>query len=71
MRQMNGYELAKRIREMPGLRDTILVAITGFDQADDGGHTLSSGFDYHFVKPVLGPKLNNLFNELGAKSTKG
>jgi two-component system CheB/CheR fusion protein len=40
MRQMNGYEVAKRLREMPELRTAILVALTGFSRAEDLGHAL-------------------------------
>jgi CheY-like chemotaxis protein len=66
MRQMNGYELAKRLREMPELRHTALVAMTGFGQDEDGGHTLRAGFDYHLVKPVLGAQLRDVFRRLAA-----
>jgi CheY-like chemotaxis protein len=64
MGEMNGYELAKRLREMPGLRNVILVAITGFSQAEGGSHVLRAGFDYHMVKPVLGPQLEEFFSGL-------
>jgi CheY-like chemotaxis protein len=64
MREMNGYELAKRLREMPGLRDVILVAITGFSQAEGGDHLLRAGFDCHMVKPVFGAQLNDFFSRL-------
>ena len=48
----------KRLREMSGLLDSTFVAITGFGQAEDGGHTLRAGFDYHLVKPILVSQLN-------------
>jgi CheY-like chemotaxis protein len=64
MGEMNGYELAKRLREMPGLRNVILVAITGFSQAEGGSHVLRAGFDYHLVKPVLGAQLEEFFSGL-------
>jgi CheY-like chemotaxis protein len=67
MREMNGYELAKQLREMPGLGNVILVAITGFSQAQGGGHILRAGFDYHMVKPVLGAQLTEFFRRLPAR----
>jgi CheY-like chemotaxis protein len=66
MREMNGYELAQRLREMPELHSAVLVATTGFGRAEDGGHALRAGFDYHLVKPVLRAHLNAFFTELGA-----
>jgi two-component system, chemotaxis family, CheB/CheR fusion protein len=52
MPQMNGYELARRIREEPWGRAVRLVALTGWGQADDRRRTLDSGFECHLVKPV-------------------
>ena len=69
MHEMNGYELVKRLREMPGLRDSTFVAITGFGQAEDGGHTLRAGFDYHLVKPLLLPQLRAFFAELAKRDS--
>jgi CheY-like chemotaxis protein len=69
MREMNGYELAKRLREMPGLRDVILVAITGFSQAE-GDHLLRAGFDCHMVKPVLGAQLKKFFSQLSPRPAR-
>src|SRR5215471_6344474 len=47
---MDGYEVARRIRA----RDTktILVAISGYGQADDRQRSLEAGFDAHLTKPV-------------------
>lgn len=49
---MDGYEVARRIRELPGLERVRLVALTGYGQADDKERTRSAGFDGHLVKPV-------------------
>ena len=49
---MNGYEVARWIREMPDARDVLLVAITGFGQEDDQRDALDAGFDLHLTKPV-------------------
>lgn len=49
---MDGYELAARLRELPGLGSTRLVALTGYGQESDRRKTQAAGFQYHLVKPV-------------------
>jgi PAS domain S-box-containing protein len=50
--EMDGYDLAQRMRRLPQLRDVRLVALTGYGQADDRLRTQAAGFDDHLVKPV-------------------
>jgi CheY-like chemotaxis protein len=50
--QMDGYELARRIRALPGRAPPKLVALTGYGQAADRRRSLAAGFDAHLVKPV-------------------
>jgi len=49
---MNGYEAARRIREMRPARDILLVALTGWGQYADKARATEAGFDFHFVKPL-------------------
>jgi len=49
---MNGYEVARRIRQEPWGGNPILVAITGWGQTEDKDLSRESGFDHHLVKPV-------------------
>ena len=49
---LSGYEVAKRLREMPATRDALIVALTGYGQKEDKQRALESGFDHHFVKPT-------------------
>lgn len=49
---MDGYELAGRLRALPGLSDVRLVAITGYGQDADRARSHQAGFDEHLVKPV-------------------
>ncbi|SFV14472.1 hybrid sensor histidine kinase/response regulator [Pseudoduganella namucuonensis] len=49
---MTGYELARRIRQLPGGADMALIAITGWGQDDDKQAALDAGFDIHFTKPL-------------------
>jgi signal transduction histidine kinase/CheY-like chemotaxis protein len=48
---MNGYEVARRMRETPELADTLLVALTGYGQQEDRRHSQECGFNLHMVKP--------------------
>lgn len=49
---MDGYEVARRLRQEPALCQVTLVALTGYGQDEDRERTRSAGFDYHLVKPV-------------------
>jgi CheY-like chemotaxis protein len=49
---LDGYEVARRVRETPGLRHTRLIALTGWSHADDRQRVRDAGFDQHLVKPV-------------------
>jgi len=49
---MDGYEVARHIRALPGSGDTTLIALTGWGQASDRQRTQEAGFHHHLVKPV-------------------
>jgi PAS domain S-box-containing protein len=49
---MDGFELAVHLRELPGLADLQLIAVTGYGQESDRQRTLAAGFHHHLVKPV-------------------
>ena len=49
---MNGYELAAGIRAMRTVRRPLLIALTGYGQAEDFDRSRDAGFDHHFVKPA-------------------
>jgi CheY-like chemotaxis protein len=49
---MDGYEVAQKMRELPGLRDIRLVAVTGYGRSDDRMRAREAGFDDHLTKPV-------------------
>jgi signal transduction histidine kinase len=52
MPAMDGYEVARRLRGQPEGSKALLVALTGWGQADDRARSQDAGFDYHVVKPV-------------------
>jgi CheY-like chemotaxis protein len=49
---MSGYEVAQKLRELPGLRDVKLIAVTGYGRSDDRIRARDAGFDDHLTKPV-------------------
>jgi CheY-like chemotaxis protein len=49
---MNGFEVARRLRQQPATENALLVAVTGWGQAEDRRRTHEAGFDHHLVKPV-------------------
>jgi PAS domain S-box-containing protein len=50
--EMDGYELARRIRARPELCGVRLIALSGYGQEEDKQRSLSAGFAAHLVKPV-------------------
>jgi signal transduction histidine kinase/CheY-like chemotaxis protein len=49
---MDGYEVARRLRQQPAMHDALLVALTGYGQEEDRRRSHEAGFDQHLVKPV-------------------
>jgi len=49
---MNGYELARRLRALPQFADTTLIALTGYGQLQDKVRAREAGFDLHIAKPA-------------------
>ena len=52
MPEMNGYELAKALRQLPGYESIPMVAVTGYSMFDDRNRSLSAGFNEHVTKPI-------------------
>jgi PAS domain S-box-containing protein len=50
--EMNGYEVARRLRGLAGLERVRLIALTGYGQAEDQARAQAAGFDDHLMKPV-------------------
>jgi len=57
---LDGYEVAKRLRALPETRDAILIALTGYGQAEDIERSQSAGFNHHLLKPLDFRKLSAL-----------
>ena len=49
---MDGFELARRLRQFPETADMALIAVTGYGEQSDRQRTREAGFAAHLVKPV-------------------
>jgi two-component system CheB/CheR fusion protein len=66
--EMDGFELARRIRADERRAGTYLIALTGYGQASDRVTAREAGFDEHLVKPVQGERLLELLAGLRTSS---
>jgi CheY-like chemotaxis protein len=49
---MDGYEVARRLRQQPRLQRLALVALTGYGREEDRHRAREAGFDQHLTKPI-------------------
>jgi CheY-like chemotaxis protein len=61
---MNGYQLARQLRQQEGLNKAVLIAITGYGQEEDRRRAREAGFDHHVIKPVDPAALEKLLATL-------
>lgn len=57
---MDGYEVARRIRQNTEVKDVKLIAATGYGLDSDRQSSKEAGFDYHLVKPIDPEKLPDI-----------
>lgn len=62
--KLDGYEVARRLRQEPGGDGMILLAMTGYGQEEDRRRSREAGFDHHLVKPVDLDKLRGLLRSV-------
>ena len=67
MPKLNGYDACRLIRLQPWAKGTVLVALTGWGQADDRLRAIEAGFHQHIVKPVDPGALSQLLASLPAE----
>jgi CheY-like chemotaxis protein len=60
---IGGIEVARELRQHPGMATVRLVALTGWGQADDRRRTSEAGFDHHLTKPSDPRQLERLLAE--------
>jgi CheY-like chemotaxis protein len=63
---MDGYAVARRLREHPGTRNARIVALTGWGQQEDRERSRKAGVDIHLVKPADPAMLERVLAECRA-----
>jgi DNA-binding response OmpR family regulator len=58
--RMNGYEVARHVRQQRWGAGMALIALTGWGQDEDKRRALEAGFDHHLTKPVDAAALEEL-----------
>ncbi|MFM9960748.1 MAG: PAS domain S-box protein [Planctomycetaceae bacterium] len=66
---LTGYEVAKRIRQQPLLKDVMLVALTGYGQDSDRQTSFEAGFNHHLVKPARLDQLQQILATVAEMAT--
>jgi two-component system CheB/CheR fusion protein len=69
--EMDGFELARRLRAAPETADMHLVALTGYGRASDRVASREAGFDEHLVKPVQPDQLLRALAQLAGQASDG
>jgi two-component system CheB/CheR fusion protein len=59
---LSGYDVARRLREMPQFSNTLLIALTGYDTPEAHALSAAAGFDHHLRKPVSFDELSQLLS---------
>ncbi|HEX7890056.1 MAG TPA: response regulator [Ramlibacter sp.] len=68
---MTGYDVARRMRLLPNMQKTLLVALTGWGTQDDRQRTREAGFDRHLTKPAELPAVEELLRAAAAAKNAG
>src|SRR3990167_10085481 len=63
---VSGYDVARQLRRVPGMRQPWLIALTGWGQHEDKRRAAEAGFDDHWTKPVDPSRLQELSRNLRA-----
>jgi PAS domain S-box-containing protein len=64
---LNGYEVAERLRQIPGLANMVLVAVTGYGQDEAKQRGQLAGFAHYLVKPIGFERVERLLDEVSRR----
>jgi CheY-like chemotaxis protein/two-component sensor histidine kinase len=64
--EMDGHELAQRLRAQAATANLVLIAVTGYGQENDKKHALATGFNHHLTKPVDIKRLTSILAEISS-----
>ena len=65
---MDGYAVCRAVREDNLIKDTVIIAQTGWGRDRDRATATQAGFDHHLVKPVSLDDLERVLSKIGAAS---
>ncbi|HUE13782.1 MAG TPA: ATP-binding protein [Planctomycetaceae bacterium] len=65
--RLNGFDVARRIRESETHRSIVLVALTGWGHDEDRRRSKEAGFDHHMVKPADPAALDRVLESLASR----
>jgi CheY-like chemotaxis protein len=68
---MNGYAVARSLRDLPELSHVYIAAVTGWGQEEDRRKAREAGFDSHFTKPLLPAVLENVLGTVAQRMVSG
>lgn len=66
---LDGFEVATQIRQHDTLKNTVLVALTGYGQERDRQRSYDVGFDHHLVKPADYGELQKILATVAEQAT--
>jgi two-component system CheB/CheR fusion protein len=69
--RLDGYELARRVRQAEDGKAAYLVALTGYGRAEDRTKVFAAGFDEHLVKPAKRGELDSILHRAQQRSSGG
>jgi CheY-like chemotaxis protein len=71
MPNMNGYLLARRLREWRWTRNALLIAVTGWGGDKERERAKDAGFDHHLLKPVEPERYAELLATIAGRDERG
>ena len=51
--RLDGYAVARRIRELPAIKHAVLIALTGYARAEERQRSFLAGFNFHLGNPLI------------------
>ena len=68
---MNGYAVARTVRDLPELSHVYIAAVTGWGQEEDRRKAREAGFDSHFTKPLSPAALEDVLGTIARRVASG
>ena len=68
---LDGYQVARRVRDLQGKEDIFLIALTGYGRPEDRRAVQEAGFDEHLIKPLKPGELPRALAEAAARRKRG